>query len=470
MSFQPISFIEPVNHINLAPIMNTSMISAALNGVSPNAKQMPAAPDAEVDDAKPRFSDIMKDQRAPGKGAVDATNNGTHVKTGRSKTSDEEKSASDTADAPALLAGSSSPTLPELAMSIAAQAASSPLAKDSHTEHAAKQSASSAALDANAASTDHPLAAPAIAQVGATGQHLAAPAVIAPAASTNQLPAAQAATAPAASSVHAMLASPDNIAPPKPVAVPAPANSADQDTRKADTDNELTETRRTGHGTETSPTLKTGNVASDQASATMVPNALALPVHRADGTNDAPTQIVAPAISSIGSLVDSSMLTATTAASQGNMQMTSLGIGTPLQNAQWSNDFARQLTTLAGNGATHTAELSLNPPDLGPLRISISVSDNVAQAVFMSPHAAVRQAVENALPQLQQTLANAGISLGQASVSDQSNRQDAFDQVQPVKRKLSASAIAGIGSAGNGPPVHSTQRSKALEGLVDTFA
>ncbi|ARP90916.1 hypothetical protein CAL14_11960 [Bordetella genomosp. 9] len=94
---------------------------------------------------------------------------------------------------------------------------------------------------------------------------------------------------------------------------------------------------------------------------------------------------------------------------------------TPVGQPQWGEELGSQvlvLTRRAGEDA-HTAELRLDPPDLGPLRVTIKVSDGVAQASFVSAHASVRQAVESALPQLQQTLAQAGISLGQTNVSDQ---------------------------------------------------
>jgi len=101
-------------------------------------------------------------------------------------------------------------------------------------------------------------------------------------------------------------------------------------------------------------------------------------------------------------------------------------VSAPLGHPQWGAELGRQLVmiTQSADGARHTAELRLDPPDLGPLRVSISLSDGVAQAAFVSPHAAVRQAVESSLAQLQQALAQAGISLGQASVSDQPAQQD----------------------------------------------
>jgi flagellar hook-length control protein FliK len=109
-----------------------------------------------------------------------------------------------------------------------------------------------------------------------------------------------------------------------------------------------------------------------------------------------------------------------------NTQNTAFSLGsatvpTPLGHAEWGRDFSQQVSSFSQHlrNGLQTIELRLDPPDLGPIRISLSMADNVAQASFVSPHAAVRQAVEQALPQLQEQLAQAGISLGQTSVGEQ---------------------------------------------------
>jgi len=143
-------------------------------------------------------------------------------------------------------------------------------------------------------------------------------------------------------------------------------------------------------------------------------------------------------------------------------------VATPLHQPQWGADLGRQLVALgqSADGQRHTAELRLDPPDLGPLRVSLQISDGIAQASFVSPHAAVRHAIESAMPQLQQSLAQAGISLGQASVGDQRSRQD-WGQPQGGQRNRAESndgdfAIARTGEA---PAARA-----ATNALVDTFA
>jgi flagellar hook-length control protein FliK len=150
------------------------------------------------------------------------------------------------------------------------------------------------------------------------------------------------------------------------------------------------------------------------------------------------------------------------------------GIATPLQQPQWGQDFSQQVLTLVQT--THnqhqTAQLRLDPPDLGPLHITININDNIAHAVFSSAHASVRQAIENALPQLQQQLAQAGISLGQASVNDQSQQQTFSGQ----ERKSGGGAIhavsaSGVHSGGGVSTTHTATRPpRNPNAVIDTFA
>lgn len=108
-------------------------------------------------------------------------------------------------------------------------------------------------------------------------------------------------------------------------------------------------------------------------------------------------------------------------------------VATPLGNAQWPQDFSRQVLNLTQTGTSaggHTVLMHVNPPELGPIHITLHIGDNLAQASFVSPHANVRQALENALPHLEQQLAQAGLSLGQANVSDQQAGQQSFAQAQ----------------------------------------
>lgn len=152
---------------------------------------------------------------------------------------------------------------------------------------------------------------------------------------------------------------------------------------------------------------------------------------------------------------------------------TSLGVAAPLQSPQWPSDFSRQFVMLSQNAGNQpqTAELRLDPPELGPIRITINISDNVAHAAFVSAHASVRNAIENALPQLQQQLAQAGISLGQANVSDQGQQQPAFEQSSQSAGKHAGRATSGALTTGLESAVAQAS-ARAIQNpnsLVDTF-
>ena len=96
----------------------------------------------------------------------------------------------------------------------------------------------------------------------------------------------------------------------------------------------------------------------------------------------------------------------------------------PVGSAPWQNELGQQLIRFTQRGE-HQIELHLHPKELGPLRISLHVNDQVAQAHFFAAHAQVRDAVQQAIPQLREALAGQGIALGEAMVGQQQQqRQD----------------------------------------------
>jgi len=137
-------------------------------------------------------------------------------------------------------------------------------------------------------------------------------------------------------------------------------------------------------------------------------------------------------------------------------------VGSP----DWGSGLAQQVTLMVKDGE-HTAQLRLDPPDLGPLEVRLSMArneDGVAHVQFVSPHAAVRDALEAALPELRSVLANNGITLGQASVGEGYTRDDGRQAQQ-------ASGRGSISTPGNdGIVAIGTPRAIVRHGLVDTFA
>jgi flagellar hook-length control protein FliK len=147
---------------------------------------------------------------------------------------------------------------------------------------------------------------------------------------------------------------------------------------------------------------------------------------------------------------------------------TQVTIDTPVSHDKWGDEFNQKITWLSSQ-KEQTAELHLNPPQLGPMDVVLKVSGDQATALFTSPHAAVREAVEQALPRLREMLADSGIMLGNATVSDQAprGRQDSHDD----KASSSRSAIGGISDSS--APGNLNVRVSPINrhnGIVDTFA
>ena len=136
------------------------------------------------------------------------------------------------------------------------------------------------------------------------------------------------------------------------------------------------------------------------------------------------------------SLMPQAMTFATAAADRANQpsnasQVPVLNVAPPVGSDEWGPALGHQMLRMNTAGA-QVAELNLNPAGLGPLKVTLSMGDNQAQAMFVSAHESVRKAVEAALPQLRASLAEQGISLGQASVGSEAHRfagqGGAFDQ------------------------------------------
>lgn len=133
----------------------------------------------------------------------------------------------------------------------------------------------------------------------------------------------------------------------------------------------------------------------------------------------------------------------------------------------WSQALGEKVVWMA-SAAQQTASLTLNPPNLGPLQIVLNLTNDQASASFFSAQPEVRQALEAAFPKLREMMNEAGIQLGQASVSAESPRQNDTGDRQ-AQRSAAPFTVSddGVGM-GQGLPHSVTPHSG--RGLIDTFA
>ncbi|KHS87016.1 flagellar hook-length control protein FliK [Pectobacterium brasiliense] len=101
-------------------------------------------------------------------------------------------------------------------------------------------------------------------------------------------------------------------------------------------------------------------------------------------------------------------------------QPASAQLHAPFGSPQWQDALGQQIIMFSRNGQ-QTAELRLNPQELGALHISLKIDDNQAQIHLASASSQVRSALEAALPHLRNAMAESGINLGQSSVGSDSS-------------------------------------------------
>lgn len=87
----------------------------------------------------------------------------------------------------------------------------------------------------------------------------------------------------------------------------------------------------------------------------------------------------------------------------------------PLHHARFAEGFSQQVRLMASDGV-QLARISINPPELGPVELRIVVRNDEAAVQLASPHGAVRDALEEALPRLREQFEQAGMRLGDSGV------------------------------------------------------
>lgn len=144
-------------------------------------------------------------------------------------------------------------------------------------------------------------------------------------------------------------------------------------------------------------------------------------------------------------------------------------ISIPVAQPGWDQALGQRVQWLVGQ-QMQSAELRITPPHLGPIEVRISIGQDQQTVVsFASPHAAVRDAIESAMPRLRDMLGNNGQDLVNVNVSQHSfaeqrrqaapsggGREHAYPGDLPVDAAEAATGAAVAVRAG--------------AGLVDYFA
>ncbi len=137
----------------------------------------------------------------------------------------------------------------------------------------------------------------------------------------------------------------------------------------------------------------------------------------------------------------------------------------PVGSEAWGAALSQQIARLGKGGEV---ELNLNPAELGPLKVKVSLGGGQAEVTFLSDHLAVRQAIEASIPQLRSSLADSGISLGQATVGSGSGDAPSPQRQHQPPPQQPRTFRADPPPDETGRPVAARRRGAAS--AVDTFA
>ena len=204
---------------------------------------------------------------------------------------------------------------------------------------------------------------------------------------------------------------------------------------------------------------------------------LAAAITADEGTADIASNSLSKSEGDFAALINkaSEQLTATPNATPGAAPSTRLEgnntapirMETPVSHANWSNELGNKLTWMA-TAQRHQADLVLNPPQLGRIEVSLTISGDQASAIFVSPNAEVRELLEGSLPRLREILSGAGIQLGQTQVGAESQSQFANQDSRGNSATVGNSRLMENEDM-PGPLAAAPRNLTVGRGLVDTF-
>lgn len=148
-----------------------------------------------------------------------------------------------------------------------------------------------------------------------------------------------------------------------------------------------------------------------------------------------------------------------TQAATAQTQMAPLNLG---QNA-WETNLGSRLQMMVGQNV-QTAEIRLDPPELGVIEVKIKVTNDVASVNITSAHSQVREALETAVPRLREMFAESGLSLGDVNVGQESLAQ------QHNSDEQEGGTVAAVTDSDFGDEPISVTRKIVSDSLLDTYA
>lgn len=177
--------------------------------------------------------------------------------------------------------------------------------------------------------------------------------------------------------------------------------------------------------------------------------------------------------SAFGEMLNTSTAAAAVNTSQPTQTAPSLpaqmSIALPMQQSGWDQAMGERVVWMARSNIQQ-AQIQLNPRELGPIEIKISVQNDQTHVNFVAHHATTRDAIEAALPRLREMLGEQGLNLGQADVSQHSFGDSQRQAAVADDGRNSSGSQQGVVEGEDGDTEVTHLDSRAIISAVDIFA
>ncbi|MBU1488561.1 MAG: flagellar hook-length control protein FliK [Gammaproteobacteria bacterium] len=144
----------------------------------------------------------------------------------------------------------------------------------------------------------------------------------------------------------------------------------------------------------------------------------------------------------------------------------------PMQQAGWSEAVVDRVMLMSSQNLK-SAEIQLDPQELGRLEVRISVNQDQTQVTFASAHAGVREALDSQMHRLRELFTQQGMNLADVNVSDQSlNRgwQGQEGDSGKGQRNGGGEGLAQLEDDSLGPLTEMRSSISGGRGMVDFYA
>jgi flagellar hook-length control protein FliK len=211
------------------------------------------------------------------------------------------------------------------------------------------------------------------------------------------------------------------------------------------------------------PSVPSSNLFANAASA----GAMSAPWMRALLAGDGGTRSVDSVLTQSSDVIATGDSLLATSGTRGATPTTTIALPTsPAHQPAFEQALGERLAWLVQEGR-HDARIKLHPAELGSVDIRLSLDGDSTRISLASPHAAVRDALELAVPRLREMLGSAGLDLSHVNVGtgDARSHGDFGRDAQP-----STHAHARFDAVDDAEATAMTLAIRLPQGLVDTFA